>query len=120
MMTVVPRWKATKITELALWTPTLPEEKPPADGPGAEEARETIGAGRLWAARPGLPLLVGLGLWACFVCTKMSGGRLGGWGLLGVEGEEGSGTTGGTDHLVGSMGNLDPKPTALGRDWLCM
>ncbi|XP_006870885.1 PREDICTED: radial spoke head 1 homolog [Chrysochloris asiatica] len=29
--TVVPKWKATKIMELALWTPRIPEEPPPAD-----------------------------------------------------------------------------------------
>ncbi|XP_032212009.1 radial spoke head 1 homolog isoform X1 [Mustela erminea] len=45
MMTVVPRWKAAKITELALWTPTLPEEQPPGGGPAAEEALETEGGG---------------------------------------------------------------------------
>ncbi|XP_076975106.1 radial spoke head 1 homolog [Tamandua tetradactyla] len=39
MLTVVPRWKATKITELALWTPSLPEELPPLDVlPGPQEA----------------------------------------------------------------------------------
>uniref|UniRef100_A0A452VNV3 Radial spoke head 1 homolog n=1 Tax=Ursus maritimus TaxID=29073 RepID=A0A452VNV3_URSMA len=38
MMAVVPKWKATKITELALWTPTLPEEQPPMEGTGPEEA----------------------------------------------------------------------------------
>lgn len=27
LMNFVPKWKATKITELALWTPTLPEDK---------------------------------------------------------------------------------------------
>lgn len=56
MMTVVPRWKATNITELALWTPTLPEQQPPADGPGAEEALETEGTGHLRTAGPGYPL----------------------------------------------------------------
>ncbi|XP_036898924.1 radial spoke head 1 homolog [Sturnira hondurensis] len=38
LVTAVPRWKATKITELALWTPTLTEEQPPVDVPGQEEA----------------------------------------------------------------------------------
>uniref|UniRef100_F6RHY6 Radial spoke head 1 homolog n=1 Tax=Equus caballus TaxID=9796 RepID=F6RHY6_HORSE len=41
----VPKWKATKITELALWTPTLPEEQPPEGGPGQEEAPRAEGAG---------------------------------------------------------------------------
>ncbi|KAM5275600.1 radial spoke head 1 homolog isoform 4-T4 [Hipposideros larvatus] len=35
---VIPKWRATKITELALWTPTLAEELPPTEGPGREEA----------------------------------------------------------------------------------
>uniref|UniRef100_A0AAA9TZY2 Radial spoke head 1 homolog n=1 Tax=Bos taurus TaxID=9913 RepID=A0AAA9TZY2_BOVIN len=38
LITVIPKWKATKITELALWTPTLPQEQPAADRPGQEEA----------------------------------------------------------------------------------
>ncbi|KAB0398081.1 hypothetical protein E2I00_019729, partial [Balaenoptera physalus] len=38
LVTVVPKWKVTKITELALWTPTLPQEQPAADGPGQGEA----------------------------------------------------------------------------------
>lgn len=37
-MTVIPKWKATRITELALWTPTLPEKERPADRAGQEEA----------------------------------------------------------------------------------
>ncbi|XP_070453416.1 radial spoke head 1 homolog isoform X2 [Equus przewalskii] len=41
----VPKWKATKITELALWTPTLPEEQPPEGGPGQEEAPRAEGPG---------------------------------------------------------------------------
>nr|XP_054398548.1 radial spoke head 1 homolog isoform X1 [Pongo abelii] len=36
LVTVVPKWKATKITELALWTPTLPKEPTSTDGPGQE------------------------------------------------------------------------------------
>nr|XP_025839157.1 radial spoke head 1 homolog isoform X3 [Vulpes vulpes] len=47
MMTLVPKWKATKITELALWTPTLPEEHPPAEAPGPEEALGAEGDGEL-------------------------------------------------------------------------
>ncbi|XP_015998950.2 radial spoke head 1 homolog isoform X2 [Rousettus aegyptiacus] len=38
LVTVIPKWKATKITELALWTPSLPEGQPSADAPGQEEA----------------------------------------------------------------------------------
>ncbi|XP_037000486.2 radial spoke head 1 homolog [Artibeus jamaicensis] len=37
LVTTVPKWKATKITELALWTPTLVEEQPSVDVPGQEE-----------------------------------------------------------------------------------
>lgn len=49
-VTVVPRWKATKITELALWTPTLPEKQPPEDGASQEG---TPGAGGMDAGGPG-------------------------------------------------------------------
>ncbi|XP_069328355.1 radial spoke head 1 homolog isoform X2 [Eulemur rufifrons] len=45
LVSAIPKWKATKITELALWTPTLPEEPPPADGPGREEPPRAEGAG---------------------------------------------------------------------------
>uniref|UniRef100_A0A8C9AE78 Radial spoke head 1 homolog n=1 Tax=Prolemur simus TaxID=1328070 RepID=A0A8C9AE78_PROSS len=45
LVSVIPKWKATKITELALWTPTLPEEPPPMDGPGREEPPRAEGAG---------------------------------------------------------------------------
>ncbi|XP_054432221.1 radial spoke head 1 homolog isoform X1 [Pteronotus mesoamericanus] len=45
LVTVVPKWKATKITELALWTPTLAEEQPPMDVPGQEEAPGPDGGG---------------------------------------------------------------------------
>lgn len=34
---MIPKWRATEITELALWTPTLPQELPPTEGPGPEE-----------------------------------------------------------------------------------
>ncbi|XP_019601241.2 radial spoke head 1 homolog isoform X3 [Rhinolophus sinicus] len=44
LVTVTPKWRATKITELALWTPTLPEELPPTEGPGSEEAPAVEGA----------------------------------------------------------------------------
>ncbi|XP_070263241.1 radial spoke head 1 homolog isoform X1 [Myotis yumanensis] len=37
VITTLPKWKAIKITELALWTPTLAEEPPPVDVPGQEE-----------------------------------------------------------------------------------
>ncbi|KAM5336755.1 radial spoke head 1 homolog [Glossophaga mutica] len=37
LVTTIPKWKATKITELALWTPTLAEEQPSVDVPGQEE-----------------------------------------------------------------------------------
>ncbi|XP_073743125.1 radial spoke head 1 homolog isoform X1 [Callorhinus ursinus] len=47
MMTVVPKWRATKITELALWPPALPNEQPPTDGPGPEEAPGPEGGGEL-------------------------------------------------------------------------
>lgn len=42
-MTIIPKWKALKITELALWTPTLSEEQPPAEGPGQEEVPGATG-----------------------------------------------------------------------------
>lgn len=42
-MNIVPKWKALKITELALWTPTLSEEQPPAEGPGQEETPGAAG-----------------------------------------------------------------------------
>uniref|UniRef100_A0A2K6EEQ0 Radial spoke head 1 homolog n=1 Tax=Propithecus coquereli TaxID=379532 RepID=A0A2K6EEQ0_PROCO len=45
LVSVIPKWKATKITELALWTPTLHEEPPPADRPGQEEAPRAEGTG---------------------------------------------------------------------------
>lgn len=38
LITAVPKWKANKITELALWTPTLAEEHPLVGVPGQEEA----------------------------------------------------------------------------------
>lgn len=44
---VVPKWKATRIAELALWTPTLPKEQTPPEGPGQEEAPRAEGEGRL-------------------------------------------------------------------------
>lgn len=47
LITVIPKWKATKITELALWTPTLPQEQPAADGPGQEEAPGAEGGGEM-------------------------------------------------------------------------
>ncbi|XP_033274279.1 radial spoke head 1 homolog isoform X2 [Orcinus orca] len=37
-VTVVPKWKVTKITELALWTPPHLQEQPAADGPSQGEA----------------------------------------------------------------------------------
>lgn len=45
LVTVVPKWKATKITELALWTPTLTEEQPPVDVPGQTEVPGMEGTG---------------------------------------------------------------------------
>uniref|UniRef100_A0A8C9QC93 Radial spoke head 1 homolog n=1 Tax=Spermophilus dauricus TaxID=99837 RepID=A0A8C9QC93_SPEDA len=44
LITIVPKWKATKITDLALWTPTLAEEQPPTEGPGQEEVVGIEGA----------------------------------------------------------------------------
>lgn len=37
MLNITPKWRATKITELALWTPTLPAEQSPLEGAGPEE-----------------------------------------------------------------------------------
>ncbi|XP_060054786.1 radial spoke head 1 homolog isoform X2 [Erinaceus europaeus] len=37
LISVVPKWKAIKITELALWTPSLPQEQPPTVGAVPEE-----------------------------------------------------------------------------------
>ncbi|XP_016076845.1 PREDICTED: radial spoke head 1 homolog [Miniopterus natalensis] len=45
LITAVPKWKANKITELALWTPTLAEEHPPVGVPGQEEAPGAEGRG---------------------------------------------------------------------------
>ncbi|XP_021500833.1 radial spoke head 1 homolog [Meriones unguiculatus] len=45
LVTIIPKWKALKITELALWTPTLSEEQPPAEGPGQEEVPGATGTG---------------------------------------------------------------------------
>eukprot|EP00069_Balaena_mysticetus_P022281 bmy_14100T0 len=45
LVTVVPKWKVTKITELALWTPTLPQEQPAVDGPGQGDAPGAEGGG---------------------------------------------------------------------------
>ncbi|VTJ71991.1 Hypothetical predicted protein [Marmota monax] len=45
LITIVPKWKATKITDLALWTPTLAEEQPPTEGPGQEEVVGIEGRG---------------------------------------------------------------------------
>lgn len=91
-MAVVPKWKATKITELALWTPMLAEEQAPMEGTGPEEAPGAEGMGHLLAAGTGHLLFVGLGLWACFVCRIMSGGA-------GGSGPPGGGGRGGTDWL---------------------
>lgn len=44
LVSIVPKWKALKITELALWTPTLSEEHPPAEGQGQEEVQGVTGA----------------------------------------------------------------------------
>ncbi|XP_029794776.1 radial spoke head 1 homolog [Suricata suricatta] len=46
LKTLIPKWKATKITELALWTPTLLEEQPPVDGAGQEDAPGPEGGGQ--------------------------------------------------------------------------
>ncbi|KAG8518593.1 Radial spoke head 1 [Galemys pyrenaicus] len=74
-VTILPKWRATEITELALWTPTLPEEQAPSDRPGAEEGPaaeggcqrggsaaprpDPGGGGRRpgWAGLPARPLL---------------------------------------------------------------
>uniref|UniRef100_A0A671E112 Radial spoke head 1 homolog n=1 Tax=Rhinolophus ferrumequinum TaxID=59479 RepID=A0A671E112_RHIFE len=53
LVTVIPKWRATKITELALWTPTLPEELPPTDGPGPEEPMTDVSEGEMDFLRPG-------------------------------------------------------------------
>ncbi|XP_051008462.1 radial spoke head 1 homolog [Acomys russatus] len=45
LVNIIPKWKALKITELALWTPTLSTEQPPAEGPGQEEAAGASGVG---------------------------------------------------------------------------
>lgn len=91
MMTLVPKWKATKITELALWTPTLPEEHPPAEAPGPEEVlgAEGMGASGVWGTSevgcwafslcgPLVGRALGIRLWACFVCRILSGSVAGG------------------------------------------
>lgn len=61
LIAVVPKWKATKITELALWTPSLPEGQPPTDVPVQEEAATVEGTG---AAGPAMLSLRTGGLWA--------------------------------------------------------
>nr|AAZ75690.1 TSGA2 [Mus spretus] len=45
LVNIVPKWKALKITELALWTPTLSEEQPPPEGQGQEEPQGLTGVG---------------------------------------------------------------------------
>lgn len=108
-MAVTPKWKATKITELALWTPTLPEEQPPVDGAGQEEAPGTegtgCGGGRLPSVgrRPAGP-------WgsdsAGFMCRVFSGaGTSRGWGV---------GRSRGSDRLEGQRGWLHGKALRLG------
>lgn len=52
MVPVIPKWKATKITELALWTPTLPKELPPGDRAVQGEAQGDEGRGP-WAGSLG-------------------------------------------------------------------
>ncbi|XP_058517573.1 radial spoke head 1 homolog isoform X2 [Ochotona princeps] len=52
---VMPKWKATKITELALWTPTLPKEQTPPEGPGQEETPRVEGTGEDTEESQGLP-----------------------------------------------------------------
>lgn len=54
-MNIVPKWKALKITELALWTPTLSEEQPPAEGQGQEETPGVTGTEHLMVVRVALP-----------------------------------------------------------------
>lgn len=54
VITAVPKWKAIKITELALWTPTLAEEPPPADVPGQEETPAAEGTAPAGVGRGGL------------------------------------------------------------------
>lgn len=58
-MNIVPKWKALKITELALWTPTLPEEHPPAEGPGQEETAGAAGREHPLVVRASVPGLSG-------------------------------------------------------------
>lgn len=53
-VSIVPKWKALKITELALWTPTLPEDQPHAEGPGQEEVPGTTGVGEASEEAQGL------------------------------------------------------------------
>lgn len=43
LVTTLPKWKATKITELALWTPTLAQEPPPVEVSGQEETQAAEG-----------------------------------------------------------------------------
>lgn len=56
-MSIVPKWKALKITELALWTPTLSEEHPPAEGQGQEETPGVTGIEQPTVVRVTLRLL---------------------------------------------------------------
>lgn len=58
-MSIVPKWKALKITELALWTPTLSQEQPPAEGPGQEEAPGAAGTEHPRVVRAVTPRLSG-------------------------------------------------------------
>lgn len=54
LTTALPKWKAIKITELALWTPALAEEAPPAEVPGQEEPPAAEGTARAfvgWVGR---------------------------------------------------------------------
>lgn len=54
LTTALPKWKAIKITELALWTPALAEEAPPAEVPGQEEPPAAEGTARAFVGWAGL------------------------------------------------------------------
>lgn len=71
LVTALPKWKATKITELALWTPTLAQEPPPAEVSGQEETQAAEGTAQ-----------AGVGWWGGM---STASAQAAGDGLLGID-----------------------------------
>lgn len=62
---IIPKWKATQITDLALWTPTLPEKQPSSVGPGPDETlgEEGMGAPLVHPGEGSLGTTARIGQW---------------------------------------------------------